>query len=141
MAKKIIKKAKTTVTNETAVKKTAPKATKIKKELANITNCDDLFCVIRDKYNEVNDTTTTKEEVSKIWKAFQSALAEFSEKSESEKATVLLPDIGVLTVFVAPERESINPRTREKITVPAKKRVRFRAYPRFVNQINGITKE
>jgi nucleoid DNA-binding protein len=139
---KIVKKVAKTAPKAAAKTETAKKTAKVaKKDLANITNCEDFFCMIRDRYNAVNEKNITKEDVSKVWKAFQNAFADFSKDSDSEKATVLLPDIGVLTVFVSPERESINPRTQEKITVAAKKRVRFRAYPRFVDKINGVEKK
>lgn len=133
MAKKIVKKvAKAT---KTVTKKT--ETTAQAKDLANITNCDDFYCMIRDKYNAKEKDTVTKETVSKVWNAFQEAFSDFAEKSDADKATCLLPNIGVLTIFIDKEHESINPRTRETVVVPTKKRVRFRAYPRFVKTING----
>lgn len=137
ITKKITKATATkTVKKDTTEKKTVAKTKVEKKDLANITNCEDFYCLIRDKYNETNEDNITKDEVSKVWKAFQAALTEFSVKSDAEKATCLLPDVGVLTVFIAPEHESINPRTRETVTVPQKKRIRFRPYPRFTDSIN-----
>ena len=135
MAKKIAKKVVKS-TAKTVTKKTETKAVKAK-DLANITNCDDFYCMIRDQYNAKGEDTITKETVSKVWTAFQEAFSSFADKSDADKATCLLPNIGVFTIFIDKEHESINPRTRETVVVPTKKRVRFRAYPRFVKTING----
>lgn len=126
MAKKVIKKTSTTT-------KTTPVAAKA---LSNITNVEDFNTMIRDKYNETNEKKITKEEVSKVMKAFTDAFVNFASTVSSDEATCVLPAIGRFKVKSQPEHEGINPKTGEKITVAAKKRVSFKPFPKFVDTIN-----
>lgn len=137
MAKKIIKKAAPAAKATTKATKTAPaKKAAPKAVSANITACDELYSLIRENYNASNDKQITKDEVAKVMKSYAAVLGEFAKGSDADKATCVLPEIGTMTVFVAPEHDSINPKTGATCHVPAKKRVRFKAYPRFVTSIN-----
>lgn len=59
--------------------------------------------------------------------AVDSFLATISD-SLKEGRDVVLPDFGRFSVVDCAEREVRNPQTGEKMTVPAKKRVRFKAF-------------
>jgi len=131
MAKKVIKK--TVKTTET--KAAAPKATP-----ANITNIEDFASMIKEQYNAVNEKKITKEEVTKVMQAFAESFAAFATNSDSDLATCILPTIGRFKVYVQKSYEATNPKTGEKVTVPTKKRISFKAFPRFVDGINGKTK-
>lgn len=125
MAKKVIKKA------------AAPAATKVEaKKLANITNVEDFNAMVRDQYNATNDDKVTKETVSKVMKAFADAFTSFATTMEADEATCVLPAVGRFKVKTQAEHEAINPKTKAKITVAAKKRVTFKAFPKFVEAIN-----
>lgn len=106
--------------------------------LSNITNIDDLYSLIRDTYNETAEKNITKDDVAGIMNAFKTAFQNFATNSDSDQSTFIIPEIGRFTVYVVQEHESINPKTMEKVTVPTKKRIRFKAFPRFVKIINGI---
>lgn len=145
MAKKITKKtvAKATktsapekATSKVAKKTSAPKKVEAK-VLTNITTIDDLTSLIKAKYEAINEEKIDKTEVTKFLNAYTSAFADFCANSEAEKATFVMPNTGTFTVKVVAEHEGINPRTMEKITVPAKKAVTFKAFPRFKSAING----
>jgi len=125
---------------KTPAKKAAAKAkTKVDRtSLENITNVEDLYSLIRDTYNEKAEKNITKDEVKAVMEAFKDAFLNFASNSESEKATFIVPEIGRFTVFVVGEHESINPKTMKKVLVPTKKRVRFKAFPRFVDSVNGV---
>ena len=122
MTKKVIKK---TVVSKVETKK-----------LANITNVEDFNAMIRDQYNATNDDKITKETVSKVMKAFSDSFTSFATTMESDSATCVLPSIGRFTVKVQPEHTGINPKTGDKITIASKKRVSFKAFPKFVESIN-----
>lgn len=126
MAKKIIKKAATTTTKAT----TAAKKT-------DITNIEDLYSIIRDQYNATNEKKITKEEVSNVMAAFTSSFTSFAENSDADKATCILPGIGRFKVYVQAAHQATNPKTGEKIDVPAKKRLSFKPFPKFVDAINN----
>jgi nucleoid DNA-binding protein len=147
MAKKIIKKTATKpVTEDVEVEVKAEKKVEKKiatpkvekKNLANISTCDDLYGLIREKFIEKYNENITKEDVIKVMTSFQEAFTDFCTNSDADKAQFILPNIGSFKVFIAKAHESINPRTQEKIQVPDKKRISFKAYPRFSKKINGI---
>lgn len=54
-----------------------------------------------------------------------------------EGDSVQLTGFGTLSVGEAKEREGINPRTKEKITIPASKRVKFSASKALKTAVNG----
>jgi len=128
MAKKIIKKTATAA---------APKATVKAANKANITNVEDFYALVRDQYNATNEKKITKDEVSKVMTAFSEAFGKFATITDSDKATCILPGIGRFSVFVQKEREGVNPKTGDRITIAAKKRVSFKTFPRFSDIING----
>lgn len=156
MAKKIIKKtsakAATPVAKkeapakkaapakkEAAKKTTAPKKAKVDRTLlANITTADDLYALIRDNYNanSDNDKTIDKKLVEGVMNAFKDSFESFVTKSDAEKATFLLPEIGRFTAFISPAHDSINPKTGETVAVPEKKRIRFKVFKSFTDKIN-----
>jgi len=132
MAKKVIKKT---------VKSTETKAVTAAKELpANITNIEDFASMIKEQYNATNEKKITKEEVIKVMNAFAESFTTFATKSDSDLATCILPTIGRFKVYVQKSYEATNPKTGEKVTVPTKKRISFKAFPRFVDGINGKSK-
>ena len=49
----------------------------------------------------------------------------------AENETVVIPDFGRFSVRTIPEHEGFNPQTHEKITIPQKERVVFKAYNRI----------
>jgi len=122
------------------IKKTAEKTTAVKASAAtkaNITNVEDFYALVRDQYNATNEKKITKEEVSKVMTAFAESFTKFAAGSDADKATCILPGIGRFSVNVQAAREGVNPKTSEKIQIPAKKRVSFKAFPRFSDTING----
>jgi nucleoid DNA-binding protein len=128
--KKIIKKAATTATTET-------KATASTVKPSNITNVEDFYAMIRDQYNATNEKKITKEEVSKVIQAFSESFTEYAKSSTSDETTCILPSIGRFKIKVKESYEATNPKTGDKVTVPAKKRISFKAFPRFSDSINA----
>lgn len=57
-------------------------------------------------------------------------------KSLSKKESVVLTGFGSFTVVKRKERTAINPRTREKIKVPAKKAVKFKAGKKLAAEVD-----
>lgn len=49
----------------------------------------------------------------------------------AENETVVIPDFGRFSVRTIPEHEGFNPQTHEKMTIPQKERVVFKAYSRI----------
>lgn len=49
----------------------------------------------------------------------------------AEKETLTIPDFGKFSVRTIPEHEAVNPETREKVNVPKKDRIVFKAYKRI----------
>ena len=49
----------------------------------------------------------------------------------AEKESVTIPDFGKFSVRTVPEHEAVNPATREKVTVPQKDRIAFKAFRRI----------
>jgi len=49
----------------------------------------------------------------------------------AENETVVIPDFGRFSVRTIPEHEGFNPQTHEKMTIPQKERVVFKAYNRI----------
>lgn len=49
----------------------------------------------------------------------------------AEKETLTIPDFGKFSVRTIPEHEAVNPGTREKVNVPKKDRIVFKAYKRI----------
>ena len=124
MAKKIIKR----VSNSTETTSVSIPS--------NITNVEDFYSIVRERYNATNEEKITKEEVSKVIQAFTDSFFQFASESDSDVSTCILPNIGRFKVYIRAEHEATNPKTGAKILVPAKKRVSFKAFPRFVESIN-----
>ena len=59
---------------------------------------------------------------------FYDGLVELAKKQLKSKGEFVLPGLGVLVVRVRKATTGRNPRTGEKINIPRKKVVRFRAY-------------
>ena len=49
----------------------------------------------------------------------------------AEKETVTIPDFGRFYVRTVPEHEAMNPATRERVNVPEKDRIAFKAFKRI----------
>jgi len=128
MATKIIKKVSKPAATE---EKKATVSTK-----TNITNIDDLCVLVRDTYNAKNDKKITKDEVSKVLNAFSESFSTFAKTTDADKATFILPGIGRFSVNEQKERPGVNPKTGAKITIPAKKRVSLKVFPKFSEEIN-----
>ena len=129
---------KTTAPVKAATKKTAPAKTDPKKttkkeelEITNITASKDLFNAI------AAQTGSTQKAAGEFYDGFKNAIKEVSLKSDQDELKIVLPEIGTFTVFVQPEHTSRNPRTGEEVIVPVRKRVRFKAFPKFTSFING----
>ena len=124
---------KKTAPANTAPANTAPKKTTKKEELeiTNITASKDLFNAI------AAQTGSTQKAAGEFYDGFKNAIKEVSLKSDQDELKIVLPEIGTFTVFVQPEHTSRNPRTGEEVIVPVRKRVRFKAFPKFTSFING----
>ncbi len=73
---------------------------------------------------------------------FYDGLVELARKQLDKEGEFVLPGLGVLKVRRAKARDARNPRTGEKIRVPAKKVVRFVAYKDLKEKMNpGLVKE
>ncbi len=68
-------------------------------------------------------TGLTKVDTQKVVDAFSEVLKEQLEAGER----VVLLGLGTFSVVDKPERTGINPRTKEKITIKARKAVKFKA--------------
>lgn len=126
MEKKIIRTVKTV---KPAAKATTPTPT-------NITTAEDFAAMVRDQYNASNEKSITKGEVVAVVKAIADSFTKFATSTDADKATCVLPGIGRFTVFEKKSYEATNPKTKEKIVVPAKKRVSFKVFPAVVKTIN-----
>lgn len=73
-----------------------------------------------------NKTITIKE-ATKYVNAVLGAIGDALD----EKETVVIPDFGKFSIRIIPEHEGVNPNTLEKITIPQKERVVFKAYKRI----------
>jgi DNA-binding protein HU-beta len=67
---------------------------------------------------------------------FYDGLVTLAKKQLEKDGEFVLPGLGVLVVRRTKARDARNPRTGEKIRVPAKKVVRFRAYKELKEQMN-----
>jgi DNA-binding protein HU-beta len=67
---------------------------------------------------------------------FYDGLVTLAKKQLDKEGEFVLPGLGVLRVRRTKARDARNPRTGEKIRVPAKKVVRFRAYKELKEQMN-----
>lgn len=76
-------------------------------------------------------SNVTKKEAQEVVNNLFDVLSENLVKGES---TVIL-GFGTLAVQEKPERQGINPRTREKITIPARKTIKFKASKSLVDKI------
>lgn len=77
-------------------------------------------------------TELTKKEAEKALKAFTDIVAEELAKG----GKVQLVGFGTFEVSERAEREGINPRTKETITIPASKTPKFKAGKSLKEQIN-----
>lgn len=138
--KKTVKSAakvvKTPVVEETPVqevevenveKKTAKKASA---PITSVTTQKDLFSLIAER------TGTSQKEASDFYTAFVDSLKTIASNPNEDEVKFVLPEIGTFVIFVEPEHVSRNPRTGENVTVPEKKRVRFKTFPKFTKAIN-----
>lgn len=135
--------AKETAAKKTAAKKAPAKAatkkTAAKKtvELANITTVNDFVRSIKTQYDAGGyDNNLSGKDIENVYNAFCDALTEFAKKSESEKASFVLPRIGTFKVKICPAHQSINPRNQETVDVPEKKRISFKPFPKFNATMN-----
>lgn len=76
-------------------------------------------------------SNVAKKEAQEVVNNLFDILSENLVKGES---TVIL-GFGTLAVQNKPERQGINPRTREKITIPARKTIKFKASKSLVDKI------
>ncbi|MCK4547624.1 MAG: HU family DNA-binding protein [Candidatus Eisenbacteria sp.] len=67
---------------------------------------------------------------------FYDGLVTLARKQLEREGEFVLPGLGVLRVRRTKARDARNPRTGEKIRVPAKKVVRFRAYKELKDLMN-----
>ena len=73
---------------------------------------------------------------------FYDGLVTLARKQLDKEGEFVLPGLGVFKVRKRKARDARNPRTGEKIRVPAKKVVRFVAYKDLKEQMNpGLAKE
>ena len=77
-------------------------------------------------------TSATQNDVKKIFDAIAELQAELLAKGEP----VILQNIGKLTVKDVAEKKGVNPQTKEKIIIPARKAVKFKASSIIKNIIN-----
>lgn len=68
-------------------------------------------------------------------KALDAALAAIAGALK-EKETVALLGFGTFSVSERPAREGINPATKEKISIPAKNVIKFKAGGELANSVN-----
>lgn len=63
------------------------------------------------------------------------ALISTMSKSLAKKEPIVLTGFGSFTVVKRKERSAVNPRTREKVTVPAKQAVKFKAGKKLAAEV------
>lgn len=133
-AAKVVK----TPVEETTVKEVEVKAeeTKTTKKtsapITSVTTQKDLFSLISEK------SGMSQKDVSVYYTAFVDSLKTIASNPNEDTVKFVLPEIGTFVIFVEPEHVSKNPRTGEDVTVPEKKRVRFKTFPKFTKAINGV---
>jgi DNA-binding protein HU-beta len=77
-------------------------------------------------------TMTHQLPVSKAQKILNTVLDSIGQAVESDRP-VRLHKFGTFYSFMSKEREGVNPRTKAKIQIPSKKRIRFKASESFGN--------
>ena len=80
-----------------------------------------------------NNTELTKKDAEAALKAFIDVVGD--ELSKGEK--VQLAGFGTFEVSERPERQGINPRTKETITIAASKAPKFKAMKGLKDRVNG----
>lgn len=84
-------------------------------------------------FSSLGSSGCKKGEADKASDAVLNLIADHLRKGED----FVLPGIGRLTIAQSQAREARNPSTGEKISVPAGKRIKFKASPAFTREING----
>lgn len=74
----------------------------------------------------------TKSDLSKIHDSFMEIIKDALNKVNE----IRLHGIGTLCVKITQERQCLNPQTRETMTVPPKKRVKFKSSQTLLNVLN-----
>lgn len=121
-----------TVAKEVEVKSEETKTTKkTSAPITSVTTQKDLFSLISEK------SGMSQKDVSVYYAAFVDSLKTIASNPNEDTVKFVLPEIGTFVIFVEPEHVSKNPRTGEDVTVPEKKRVRFKTFPKFTKAING----
>lgn len=68
---------------------------------------------------------------------YTKTLVDIIRENLSEGKSVRMTGLGTLELYVRSPKNSVNPQTGEKITVPAKKVVRFRPSGKLEEDLNG----
>lgn len=79
-----------------------------------------------------NDTGLTKKDTESFLKSFTENVGKTLEKGED----IQLIGFGTFTVAERGERTGINPKTKEKITIPASKSPKFKPGKAFKDRVN-----